>query len=129
MTNEERSFGKMALLAAALNQLQDESMDELKHAAFEVLLLHPGCDLRRWYAILCEQYNAELTDAFGRSPAATNNEICKLWETPYKDTASGLEYTFEIWAQCFCNEAAVQMYHDMASKNVTDKRNVSAKEN
>lgn len=122
------AFNKMALLSEAIHGVQDEyeededEYDELKASAFEVLLLNPGCDLGEWTRILVQEYPSEVVDAYGCNPPETMALLSDLWDAPYEDTASGLEYTFETWAQCFCNEAAVQMYYDF----IETMKNVSA---
>ena len=40
-----------------------------------------------------------------------------LWESPYLDEVSGLEYDFKTWAEAFSTDAAVQMYYDLTEKN------------
>ena len=93
------------------------SMDELKAAAFEVLLLNPGCDQIDWADILVEQYGTEVVDAYGKDPADAYASLEDLWESPYLDEVSGLEYDFKTWAEAFATDAAVQMYYDLTDKN------------
>ena len=88
-------------------------MDELKASAFEVLLLNPGSDQGDWAQILVEQYGTEVVDAYGNNPDEVYAELADLWETPYLDKNSGLEYKFETWAMAFATEASVQMYYDL----------------
>ena len=47
----------------------DETLEELKAAAFEVLRLNPGCEQSDWAKILVEQYGTEVVDAYGKDPA------------------------------------------------------------
>lgn len=93
------------------------SMEELKAAAFEVLLLNPGCEQSIWANILVEQYGTEVVDAYGKDPAEAYASLEDLWETPYHDEVSGLEYDFKTWAEAFSTDAAVQMYYDLTEKN------------
>ena len=93
------------------------SMEELKAAAFEVLLLNPGCEQRDWADILVEQYGTEVVDAYGKYPAEAYASLEDLWETPYLDEVSGLEYDFKTWAEALSTEASVQMYYDLTEKN------------
>ena len=93
------------------------SMEELKAAAFEVLLLNPGCEQSDWAKILVEQYGTEVVDAYGKDPAEAYASLEDLWETPYLDEVSGLEYDFKTWAEAFSTDAAVQMYYDLTEKN------------
>ena len=94
----------------------DETLDELKSAAFEVLRLNPGCEQSDWANILVEQYGTEVVDAYGNDPAEDYASLSDLWETPYLDEVSGLEYAFKTWAEAFCTEAAVRMYYDLTGK-------------
>ena len=90
------------------------SLDELKAAAFEVLLLNPGCEQSDWANILVEQYGTEVVDAYGTDAAEAYASLADLWESPYFDTNSGLEYDFKTWARVFATEESVMMYHDMS---------------
>ena len=90
------------------------SLDELKAAAFEVLLLNPGCDQADWADILVGQYGTEVVDAYGKDPAEAYASLADLWESPYFDTNSGLQYDFKTWARAFATEESVMMYHDMS---------------
>lgn len=94
------------------------SLEELKAAAFEVLRLNPGCEQSDWAKILVEQYGTEVVDAYGKDPAEAYASLEDLWESPYLDEVSGLEYDFKTWAEAFATDAAVQMYYDLIeSKN------------
>ena len=92
----------------------DDTLEELKAAAFEVLRLNPGCEQSDWVKILVEQYGTEVVDAYGKDPAEAYASLEALWESPYLDEVSGLEYDFKTWAEAFSTDAAVQMYYDMA---------------
>ena len=118
MDKEGIAFRKMALLMKAASQVnrQDEALDELKAAAFEVLLLHPGIERSQWTRLLVTQYGSEVIDAFGRDAPTAYASLDKLWLTPYRDENSGLERTYQVWAEAFSTEAAVQMYYDMTAK-------------
>ena len=94
----------------------DETLEELKAAAFEVLRLNPGCEQSDWAKILVEQYGTEVVDAYGKDPAEAYASLGDLWETPYLDEVSGLEYDFKTWAEAFSTDAAVQMYYDLTEK-------------
>ena len=95
----------------------DETLEELKAAAFEVLRLNPGCEQSDWADILVEQYGTEVVDAYGKTPAEDYASLEDLWERPYFDRNSGLEYDFKTWAEAFSTDAAVQMYYDLTEKN------------
>lgn len=97
----------------------DETLEELKAAAFEVLLLHPGIGQGDWSQILVEQYGTEVVDAYGSNPNEVFADLADLWQAPYYDGNSTLEYTFETWAQAFATEAAVRMYHDLTRPDET----------
>jgi len=95
----------------------DETLEELKAAAFEVLRLNPGCEQCDWAKILVEQYGTEVVDAYGKDYFEVMHELADLWESPYLDEVSGLEYDFKTWAEAFATDAAVQMYYDLTDKN------------
>lgn len=94
------------------------SLEELKDAAFEVLLLNPGCEQSDWTRILVEQYGTEVVDAYGKDPAKAYASLEDLWEIPYFDRNTGLEYDFKTWAEAFSTDAAVQMYYDLTEKKM-----------
>ena len=87
-------------------------MDNLKRAAFEVLLENAGSDKCDWRDMLINGYASELTDAYGSDLEKVYAMIDELWESPYYDERSGLEYDYHDWAEAFATDAAVQMYHD-----------------
>jgi len=124
--NRDTELNKAFLLAQAIKELRndEEELQELKAAAFEALLLNPGSGFGDWEQILIEEYATEVVDAFGVDLADSMAALSDLWETPYSDIASGLEYTFSIWAEAFSTDAAVRMYYDMIEER---KRIVSAK--
>ena len=91
----------------------DELLEELKAAAFEVLLLNPGTWLDEWKDTLMEQYGTEVVDVYGSNPLEVQASLDELWESPYMDRNSGLEYKFRTWAAAFATEESVQMYYDL----------------
>lgn len=117
--NTDIARRKFEMLMRAFEQAhhQDDAMDELRDAAFEVLLLHPGCDLDMWGEILAEQYGTELIDAFGEDLDKITTGVIKLWHTPYHDDNSGLKRTFAQWAEAFSTEESVQLYYELTRKN------------
>ena len=94
----------------------DNSLDDLKQAAFEILLENPGSDRDDWQQELISNYSSELSDAYGDSPEDVYASLDDLWESPYCDPKSGLEYDYEEWAAAFATEQSVQMYYDMIDK-------------
>lgn len=90
-------------------------MEELKTAAFEILLENPGSEQSDWANLLIEQYGSELSDEYG-SPSEVYSSLEDLWESPYYDSRSGLEYDFHEWAEAFANETSVRMYYDLIEK-------------
>lgn len=106
---------KLEMLRRAIEQArkQEDTLDELKAGAFEVLLLNPGCDIGDWEQILVEQYGTELIDAYGTDPATVYASMSDLWESPYYDKASGLEKDYKEWAEAFATEAAVDLYYEL----------------
>ena len=115
--NKEDRLSKL-MKYALQGDWQDETLDELKAAAFEVLLQNPGCEQCDWVNILVEQYGTELVDAYGNNPEEVYASLADLWESPYYDNNSGLEYDYQTWAEALWTEASVQMYYDLtANKN------------
>lgn len=108
------AFRKMALLMKAKRQA--DTLEELKSSAFEVLLLNPGCEQSDWADILIEQYGTELIDAYGTNPQDVYASLAELWESPYFDKNSGLEYDYKTWAEALWTDAAVQMYYDLTER-------------
>ena len=118
-SKEDIAFRKLSMLMKAVTGAneQDDTLEELKAAAFEVLRLNPGCEQSDWAKILIEQYGTEVVDAYGKDPAEAYASLEELWESPYLDEVSGLEYDFKTWAEAFATDAAVQMYYDLTEKN------------
>ena len=118
MSKEDIAFRKLSMLMKAVTEAneQDDTLEELKAAAFEVLRLNPGCEQSEWAKILVEQYGTELTDAYGTNPADVHASLADLWESPYYDKNSGLEYDFNTWAEALWTDAAVQMYYDLTER-------------
>ena len=138
MDKEDIAFNKMAMLFGSIKQAdqepnedfdeelenEDDSSDtlaELKAAAFEILLTEPGSEFDDWRWELINNYGTELTDEFGSDPFDVDASISDLWETPYYDEASGLEYDFSDWASAFATEQSVQMYYDFISQHTVKK--------
>lgn len=121
MNNEDIAFQKMVLLMNAAKQAneQDETLDELKAAAFEMLLLHPGSSHDEWAAGLIHQCGTELTDVYGSEPKKIHEGLAALWHQPYYDENSGMEYELNKWAEAFATEASVQMYYDLTRQDDT----------
>lgn len=118
MNKEECAFEKMALMMEAMQETerQDAMMDELRAAAFEALILHPGSDYRSWSDILCEQYTLEVYDALGEDKDIIRSSLAKLWMEEYQDTASDLVYTYRDWSKAFATPESVQMYYDLVEE-------------
>jgi len=118
MSKEDIAFRKLSMLMKAVTEAdeQDDTLEELKAAAFEVLLLNPGSEQGDWSKMLMEQYGTEVVDAYGNNPSEVFAELEDLWETPYYDRNSGLEYKFNQWAEAFATEASVQMYYDLTQQ-------------
>lgn len=91
----------------------DPIMDELRAAAFEVLLLNPGSDQNDWAMTLIGQYGCNVVDAYGDNPPEVFHCLADLWDAPYYDPNSGLEYCFKEWALAFFTEEGVRMYYDL----------------
>lgn len=95
---------------------EDETLEELKAVAFEALLLNPGCDQSDWAKILVNEYGTEVVDAYGNNPHEVYADLADLWEAPYWDRKSDLEYTFKQWAEALATDASVQMYYDLTDR-------------
>lgn len=93
----------------------DDTLRNLIDAAFRMLLLNPGCDYIDWQNLMVEEYASLIIDAYGSNPFEAFEELTHLWETPYYDPESRLEYTFCQWAQAFATDMSVQMYRDLTS--------------
>lgn len=113
--------GRMETLMRSIEMAggMDETLDELKAAAFEVLLLNPGSEQSDCAKMLVEQYGTELIDAYGTDPAEIYHALADLWESPYYDRNTDLEYTYETWALALHTEQSVDMYYDLIKK-ITD---------
>ena len=114
MNDKDIAFRKMLLSLNSLRELeqQDRTMKELKDAAFEMLLENAGSDKCDWRDMLICEYASELTEAYVSDQAEVYAMIDDLWESPYYDERSGLEYDYHDWAEAFATDASVQMYHD-----------------
>lgn len=91
----------------------DEDLSALKQAAFEILLNNPGYEMNDWQQELISDYGNLLVDVYGSDPSDVYASLDDLWESPYYDPASGLEYDFQDWALAFTTEQSVCMYRDM----------------
>ncbi len=117
MNNREESKDKHILsMHMEVPCQEDETLAELKAAAFEVLLLNPGCEQSDWAEILIEQYATEIIDVYGANAPDVDSSLVDLWESPYNDPKSGLEYDFKTWALALATEESVQMYYDLTNK-------------
>ncbi len=81
-SKEDIAFRKMSMLMKAVTEAneQDDTLEELKAAAFEVLRLNPGCEQSDWAKILVEQYGTEVVDAYGKDPAEAYASLEDLWK-------------------------------------------------
>lgn len=87
------------------------SIDELKEAAFEYLLLNPGSEFGDWQQSLISDYPTEVVDALGTDPEEVYAALADLWESDYCDPKTGIEQKFSEWAMSFANEYAVGIYY------------------
>ena len=93
------------------------AIDELSTAAFEVLLLHPGCGRDGWIETLMEQYSIEVVDAYGTSHEIIRAALEDLWSQPYTDIATGTTLTYRQWADTLSTEADVERYYQRIKPN------------
>ena len=90
--------------------MDEELLNELNHAAFEVLLLHPATTRDTWVQTLMEQYPAEVTDALGTDTKQTRKRLNKMWSEDYTDTA-GETRSYAEWAALLATEEDVNNYY------------------
>ena len=90
--------------------MNDEFLNELRNAAFEVLLLHPGTTRDTWVQTLMEQYPAEVIDALGTNEETTRERLNKMWCEDYTDTA-GETRSYADWAALFATEEDISNYY------------------
>ena len=95
------------------DSLFENPLEVLKVAAFEILRENPGSEYDDWQQNLILEYGSELVDEFGNDPANVYSGLADLWECPFYDDKSELEYDFNEWALAFATEESVQMYYDM----------------
>ena len=103
----------MGLLRPTCNQKtnkMDDIFEELRYAAFEVLLLHPATTRDTWVQTLMEQYQAEVTDALGTDEETTRERLNKMWCDTYTDTA-GVTRSYADWAALFATEEDINEYY------------------
>jgi hypothetical protein len=93
----------------------EEFLNELRHAAFEVLLLHPATTRDKWVQILIEQYPTEVTDALGTDTETTRERLNKMWHDTYTDTA-GVTRSYADWAALFATEEDISNYYKTIPK-------------
>lgn len=91
--------------------MNDEFLNELRNAAFEVLLLHPATTRETWVQTLMEQYPAEVTDALGTDTETTRERLKKMWHDTYTDTA-GETRSYAEWAALFATEENITEYYN-----------------
>lgn len=88
----------------------NEFLNEHRHAAFEVLLLHPGSTRDKWVRTLMEQYTTEVIDALGTDEETTRERLNKMWGEDYTDTA-GETRSYAEWAALFATENDINNYY------------------
>ena len=95
------------------NENEDEynSMDDLKAAAFEYLLLNPGTEFCDWQQGLISDYPTEVVDALGTNSEEVYADLADLWDSDYCDPKTGIEQKYSEWAISFANEYAVGVYY------------------
>ena len=90
--------------------MDEELLNELHHAAFEVLLLHPATTRETWVQTLVEQYPAEVIDALGTDEQNARERLNKMWHDTYTDTA-GKTRSYADWAAQFATEEDITEYY------------------
>ncbi|EJX00305.1 hypothetical protein EVA_11598 [gut metagenome] len=98
-------------------------LDELKAAAFQTLLLHPGTtECQDWIDILLEECGIEVVDAFGNDPGNVYASLFNLWEESYCDPATGIENSFHEWASVFATNHSLDSYYKLVEVYEKDAR-------
>ena len=121
---EQRRWDATMKAAATGRWNDDEDLSKLKQAAFEILLNNPGYEMNDWQQELISNYGNLLVDVYGSDPSDVYASLDDLRESPYYDSASGLEYDFQDWAMVFTTEQSVRMYRDMVQRmNKTNSSN------
>ena len=85
-------------------------LNELHHAAFEVLLLHPATTRETWVQTLMEQYPTEVADALGTDTETTRERLKKMWGEGYTDTAE-VTRSYAEWAALLATENDITEYY------------------
>lgn len=85
-------------------------LNELRNAAFEVLLLNPATTRETWVQTLMEQYPAEVADALGTDEEQFRERLNKMWGEDYTDTA-GETRSYADWAALFATENDITEYY------------------
>lgn len=93
------------------NEDKYNSMDDLKAAAFEYLLLNPGTEFCDWQQGLISDYPTEVVDALGTNSEEVYADLADLWDSDYCDPKTGIEQKYSEWAISFANEYAVGVYY------------------
>lgn len=113
----KKNIRNLKILSMIVNNLDELTplMNELHHAAFEVLLLHPGSTRDIWVQTLIEQYPAEVADALGTDKETTRELLNKMWGDTYTDTA-GNTRTYAEWAALLATEEDITEYYKTIPK-------------
>ena len=90
--------------------MNEELLNELHHAAFEVLLLHPATTRDTWVQLLMEQYAMEVADALGTDEENARERLIKMWGDTYTDTA-GKTRSYADWAALLATEEDISNYY------------------
>ena len=95
--------------------MNEELLNELRHAAFEVLLLHPATTRDTWVQLLMEQYPTEVTDALCTDKKMARERLNKMWGEDYTDTA-GVTRSYAEWAALLATEEDISNYYKTIPK-------------
>lgn len=99
------------------------ALEELKAAAFQTLLLHPGTTERQdWIDLLVEECGGEVVDAYGADLADVFPSLEDLWEDGYLDPATGIEKDFHEWASAFATDESVDLYYSLVEERKKNAR-------
>lgn len=104
------------------NEDKYNSMDDLKAAAFEYLLLNPGTEFCDWQQGLISDYPTEVVDALSTNSEEVYADLADLWDSDYCDPKTGIEQKYSEWAISFANEYAVGVYYSLVDACTDLKR-------
>jgi hypothetical protein len=100
------------------NSEQDQKLQELKRAAFEVLYEHEGCDRQDWIDWIIADHGEELAEVIGDNPYDTYPQLEDYWDSmDYEDPNTGVCLTYRDWAEYFSCWEHKEVYDKLVEAN------------